>query len=140
MDHTVSLAVRSIVGLLISFIAGFLGMIVENYLIPPIGKSDFMALFWGVLIIALFAMTGAAFTWFNFLLDRRKTAFLLLASLTGGIVSGIIAYYWSENTTAGSDPYIQIREITQSTVLGVAVGTNLLPLVIGIVAPRTWRA
>lgn len=140
MDHYVSLAIRTVVGLPLAYVAGFIGMITGGFLIPSIAGDDLLPILTRVFLIGLAVTVGVLATWLTFLLDWQKRSLLVAVVLAGGVTGGIIAFYWSDAFTGNSDLYIRVREITQSTVIGTVIGANLLALLLGFFAPRHWRS
>jgi hypothetical protein len=138
-DHAVSLAVRSVAGLLIAFGGGFVGMIAGSLFIPSIAQGEFLPLLVRVLIIGLGTALGASLAWLTFFADRWKSGLALVCSFAGGSIGGLIAFYVAESTGDNPDTQMLIREITQATIVGAAIGSNLLPAAIGAVVPRHWR-
>lgn len=140
MDHTASLVIRTLVGFPFAYVGGFIGMIAGSLFIPSINQNDFLPLFIRVVLIGIGTTAGASVTWLTFLLEWPKRTVLIAASFVGGTGAGLIAFYSSEALTGNSDLYILVREITQSTIIGAAIGANALAVVIGAFAPRQWRS
>lgn len=140
MDHTVSVSVRSLVGLPLAYLGGFIGTITGSFLIPSITQDEFFPLLVRVMLIGAGTTIGALATWLTFLLEWPKRSIMIAALFTAGTGSGLIAFYWSEAFTGNSDLYILVREITQSTIVGAAIGTNVIAVAIGVAAPRHWRS
>lgn len=95
MEHTVSISIRAVVGLVTGYVVAFLGMIGGSLVAPPI-SDDLLPLPARVGFIGLGASVGATVAWFNLLIDRRKTAVLNATSLAGSIGAGLVAYFWSD--------------------------------------------
>lgn len=139
MEHTVSILVRFVVGLITAYIGGFLAMITGSVLVPPVSEGDFLPLLVRIVLIGIGTAAGAAAVWFNMLIDWPRTWLLIAVAFAGGVAAGYISYYWSDAFTGPSDLYIRVREITQSTLIGATLGANILAALFGFAVPRGWR-
>ncbi len=124
----------------LAYLLGFVGMILGSLVVPSINQNEFVPLFIRVLLIGAGTTAGTAAVWIAFLIDWQKRSLMIAVMLTAGVGSALAAFYWSDAFTGNSDLYIRVREITQSTIVGAVIGTNVLALAIGIVAPRAWRS
>ena len=140
MEFVGSLAARTVVSLITAYLGAFMGTVTGSLLIPAIADGDFLPLLARMLLIGMGATVGIGIVWFNVFIDRIRTGVLLAVSLTGAIISGYIAFYWSDAFTGDSDLYIRVREITQSTIIGAVIGANVLAFIASLVAPKTWRS
>lgn len=133
------LAVRIVVGLPIGLLAGFIGGIFNNIVVPTRSEGDIPTFLAPLIVTALFAATGGMIAWFNRFDSKRGTGLVWAVSMAGALLGAFLAYYLGERYIGPVDLHILNRRLTQVVLFGAAVGANVTAALVAIVASRLGR-
>ncbi len=133
------LAVRLVVGLPIGMAAGFIGNIVNSIVVPSPVAGDISAFLARVAIIGIFASTGGMVAWFNLFESKRGAVLVWVVAALGGFGGAIAAYYVGDSVIENHDVYILNQRLTQTVILGAALGANALASLLALTASRLGR-
>ena len=124
------LGIRLAVGLPISMVTGFVGNIFNGILVPSPAAGDELAFFVRMLLLGISASTGVMVAWFNAIESKSGATAIWIIAALGGLTGALIAYYIGSAYIDHPDVYILNQRLTQTIILGAAVGSNVFATIV----------
>ena len=130
------LGIRLAVGTPISMVAGFVGNIINGLFIPSPAAGDEFAFAARMFVLSIAASTGGMVAWFNALESKSGAAAIWILAAIGGLIGAVVAYYVGSTYIDHPDVYILNQRLTQTIMLGAAIGSNVFAAVVSIARSR----
>jgi hypothetical protein len=131
--------IRILVGAPLGLVGGFIGNIFNGILVPSPAAGDFVAFLSRMIVFGIGASLGSLMSWFNLFESRRGVAIIVVVGTVGGVVGSMIAYYIGSSYIDHPDVYILNQRLTQTVILGTALGANLTLSGLAYFLARTGR-
>lgn len=131
--------IRILVGAPLGLVGGFIGNIFNGIIVPSPAAGDFGAFISRVIVFGIGASLGSLMSWFNLFESRRGVATIIAVGTVGGAIGSMIAYYIGSSYIDHPDIYILSQRLTQTVILGSALGANLALTGLAYFLARTGR-
>ena len=130
------LGIRLAVGIPISMVAGFVGNIINGIFVPSPIAGDEVAFLARMLVLGIAASTGGMVAWFNALESKSWAMGIWIIAAIGGLISAVLAYYFGSTYIDHPDVYILNQRLTQTIIIGAAIGSNVCAAGVSIIRSR----
>lgn len=131
--------IRILVGAPLGLVGGFIGNIFNGIIVPSPAAGDFGAFFTRMVVFGIGASLGSLMSWFNLFESRRGVAIVILVGALGGLIGSIAAYHVGSRFLDHPDVYILSQRLTQTVILGSALGANVALSGLAYFLARTGR-
>lgn len=131
------LAIRMAVGVPIALVAGFVGNIFNGIIVPSPVAGDDLSFVVRMFVLGVAASTGGMVAWFNAFESKSGGVGIWGVGVIGGLVGGIIAYIVGREFIDHPDLYILNQQLTQTVIIGTAIGSNLFAAALSVYGTRT---
>jgi hypothetical protein len=117
-------------------VTGFVGNIFNGILVPSPAAGDELAFFVRMLLLGISASTGGMVAWFNAIESKSGATAIWIIAALGGFTGALIAYYIGSTYIDHPDDYILNQRLTQTIILGAAVGSNVFATIVSAIRAR----
>jgi hypothetical protein len=133
------LAIRVAVGLPISLVVGFIGNIFNGIVVPSPAAGDELAFLIRTFVIGFAASTGGMVAWFNVFESKSGASLVWFTAGIGGLIGAVIAYFIGDSFIANNDLYIMNQQLTQTVIMGSAIGATAFAAILSLVSARIQK-
>lgn len=132
------LVIRLAVGIPLALVAGFVGNIFNGIIVPSPAAGDEFAFLVRMCVLGFGAASGGMVAWFNAFESKFGVFGIWAFGAIGGLVGGVIAYFVGGAFIDHPDVYIMNQRLTQTVILGTALGSNVLAAGFSVLASKRF--